>query len=747
MNRPSRYVVNTASCPEPSSLRALLEDAPTNLDLESLTQHVGGCPFCQQALERLAAGDLPVEHFVSASVREQPSANSAYWQALRHLEQLGSRMTPAPTQTPTPEVDVRATTFLEPPLQPGHIGRLGHFEILRVIGQGGMGVVLQAFDSHLQREVAIKVLDPRLASDENARMRFCRESCAAAAVSDDHIVAVYQVAHEEDRDLPYLVMQFVDGESLEQRLEKQHRLPLNEIIRISMQIAYGLAAAHERGLIHRDVKPGNILLEKGTDRVKLTDFGLARAAEDLRLTSSGMVAGTPLYMAPEQARGEDTDQRADLFSLGIVMYEMATGQPPFIGNTALVVLRRLSDDPHQPLSELDPTLPDWFIDIVDKLLAKRPADRFQTAREVAQLLEEHWMLIRTSSVEHRACPRGKARRRMLQLAGIGVAVGVLLTLGALAIWRFVQPALPDSILPGPIKPWATLDGNKGPIWSVTASPDDNVIAVGTHSEGVKFWNPWDDRLEATFPETRSIMAVAYSADGNRLAVGSEDGHLRIYDVPSQQLLHALEHRSSVRAVAFSRDGTRVVTGTRSGMISLWDVEKGQRIGEPAAAHGSVASVAFSPDGKDFASSGEDGKAIIWVAATLRPRFETPGQGGGLWSVRFTPDGKHLATGGWDGVVRLWDTGSGKLQNELKVTGPGRDIIAMSFCPSGRLLAIACADDSIRLWNVVAQEERAILHGHSSAVTSVVITRDGQNLASGARDGTVRMWKIPPCCHD
>ncbi len=248
-----------------------------------------------------------------------------------------------------------------------------------------MGVVLHAYDPCLQRDVAVKVIDPQLANNEVARQRFCREARAAAAVTHDNLVAVHQVDEDEDSGLPYLVMQLVIGESLEQRLKRVGKLGVHEVARIGMQAAAGLAAAHAGGLIHRDIKPGNILLEAPSDRVKLTDFGLARAAEDVKLTRTGFVAGSPLYMAPEQARGEEVDHRADLFSLGSVLYEATAGTPPFDGKTPLVVLRRVADETPTSLSAVNPDVPHWLSDIVDKLLAKNPTDRYQSAAEVAEV--------------------------------------------------------------------------------------------------------------------------------------------------------------------------------------------------------------------------------------------------------------------------------------------------------------------------------------------------------------------------
>jgi hypothetical protein len=245
--------------------------------------------------------------------------------------------------------------------------------------------VLRAFDPLLHRPVAIKVLAAELAANGSARKRFAREAQAAAAVSHDHVVPVHGV-HPEDNP-PYLVMAFIPGQSLQQRLDRSGPLELKEILRIGFQTAAGLAAAHAQGLVHRDIKPANIMLENGIERVRITDFGLARAVDDASVTQNGFVAGTPQYMAPEQARGEPVDQRADLFSLGSTLYAMATGRPPFRGNSTLAVIRQLCDEQPVPVRSLNADIPAWLEGIIGKLQAKDPAGRFQSAAEVAGLLE------------------------------------------------------------------------------------------------------------------------------------------------------------------------------------------------------------------------------------------------------------------------------------------------------------------------------------------------------------------------
>jgi serine/threonine protein kinase len=282
-------------------------------------------------------------------------------------------------------VDVAETLdFLDPCDKPDRLGLLAHYEISEILGRGGMGIVLRGLDVKLNRVVAIKVLAPHLAN-ATARRRFLREAQAAAAVSHDHVVAIHAV--DEFNGLPYLVMEYVSGSSLQQKIESDGALPVAQILRISMQIASGLAAAHAQGLVHRDIKPANILLENGVERVKITDFGLARSVDDVQITQAGAVYGTPQYMSPEQAQGERVDQRSDLFSLGSVMYATCTGRPPFRGETGLAVLKRVCDDTPRPTREVNLEIPETLVEIISKLLAKNPDARFQSAPVVADVLE------------------------------------------------------------------------------------------------------------------------------------------------------------------------------------------------------------------------------------------------------------------------------------------------------------------------------------------------------------------------
>jgi serine/threonine protein kinase/Leucine-rich repeat (LRR) protein len=281
--------------------------------------------------------------------------------------------------------DDESLEFLEAPGRPDSLGRIGHYEVLEILGRGGFGVVFRAFDAMLQRVVAVKVLSPQMAATSPARKRFLREARSSAKIRHENVVQVYAV---EEQPLPYLVMEFIPGETLQQRLDRTGPLDVKETVHVGLQIAEGLAAAHGMGLIHRDIKPANIIIETSIHpTAKITDFGLARAADDASLTQSGTVAGTPLYMAPEQARGENLDHRADLFSFASVLYTMCSGRPPFRAKGTLAVLKRVAEDTPRSIQEIVPEVPTWLSNIIAKLHAKDPDDRFVSAAEVVDLLK------------------------------------------------------------------------------------------------------------------------------------------------------------------------------------------------------------------------------------------------------------------------------------------------------------------------------------------------------------------------
>jgi serine/threonine-protein kinase len=350
--------------------------------------------------------------------------------------------------------------FLEPSDNPAMLGRLGSFEILETIGAGAFGVVLKGYDRELNRYVAVKVLAPHLAHNAAARKRFAREAQAAAAIVHPHVVPIHAV--DAAGKLPYLVMPFIAGESLQQRLDRVGPLSLRETLRIGTQAALGLAAAHAQGLVHRDIKPANILLEHGVDRVMLTDFGLARTMDDASLTRSTVIAGTPQYMAPEQARGDTVDHRADLFSLGSVLYAMCAGHPPFRAETMLGVLRRVCDEPPRGIREVNSDVPDWLAQIIDRLLEKNPERRYSSAVSVAELLERCLAHVQQPTVlplpAELIKPQGARARRQIAQWFTGIAAASLLVFAGyrMATWpgelpeRTTEPSDAQRVAAAPV---------------------------------------------------------------------------------------------------------------------------------------------------------------------------------------------------------------------------------------------------------------------------------------------------------
>jgi serine/threonine protein kinase/TolB-like protein len=394
-------------CPEPQRLLQFSLGLVSDSEAESLEEHLRDCPACVTKLQTASAQDTLIDAMRAQTlILEKPAVDGR----VQALMQQAKSLYPAPSAAAPVEEKL---AFLAAPLEQGDLGRLGHYRIRTVLGIGGMGIVFEAVDTKLQRPVALKVLRPHLAAFAGARERFLQEARAAAALNHENLVPIYEVG--EEADLPFFSMQLLHGESLETRRQRECRLPVADIIAIGRQIAAGLATAHARGLVHRDIKPANVWLEAGGQksevrsqrsedstrltsdlgplasdfRVKILDFGLARAvADEVRLTQPGTLLGTPMFMAPEQADGQAIDARADLFSLGSVLYALCTGTEAFEAATTMGVLRAVCDKEPRPIRELNPDVPEWLAEVIAKLHAKKPADRFASAAQFGEALQQ-----------------------------------------------------------------------------------------------------------------------------------------------------------------------------------------------------------------------------------------------------------------------------------------------------------------------------------------------------------------------
>lgn len=434
-------------------LRSLLCDDESSQELGPIAQHVETCERCQSRLGQLTGVGKWTTELVR-TLRDDETLRDGASHDDHHTQPMTVVLDQAADlEDSNIEFDPVPLDFLSAPSHPELLGRLGRYEIERVIGAGGMGLVLKGFDAELHRPVAIKVLAPHLAHSAAARKRFAREAQATAAVIHPHVIPIHNV--ESGDKLPYLVMSYINGSSLQWYVDTNGPLTVEETLRIAMQTAAGMRAAHEQGLIHRDVKPANILLEEGTLRVVLSDFGLARTMDDASLTRTGIVTGTPHYMSPEQAGGDAIDSRSDLFSLGCVLYFMLTGRPPFRAATAMGVLNRICHEAHRPVREVNAAVPMPLAKIIDRLLAKQAGDRYASAEELEHALGDILRAMKEgrlkvaghvspSRVFNRAYALAKKWR--LELAAFALVVCVL---APIYLWKPFARTFGPGGMPGP----------------------------------------------------------------------------------------------------------------------------------------------------------------------------------------------------------------------------------------------------------------------------------------------------------
>jgi WD40 repeat protein/tRNA A-37 threonylcarbamoyl transferase component Bud32 len=621
---------------------------------------------------------------------------------------------------------------------------LDHYEVLEVVGRGGMGVVLKARDTKLQRVVAIKVLALRLAGDAAARQQFVREAQAAAAVRDDHVIDIHAVS--DDGPVPYLVMEYIAGLTLEQQVKQHGALELKQVLRIGMQMARGLAAAHAQGLVHRDIKPGNVLLENGVQRVKITDFGLA-CADDLG--RPGVLAGTPLFMSPEQARGEPIDHRTDLFSLGSVLYTLCTGRPPFRADRTLDVLKRVCEDNPRPIRESNPDVPLWLCDVIGKLHAKKARDRFTSAQEVADVLGRQLARLQeplrtpppvpaapVQSVPAKGGARSSRRRRLV----LGVCLVGLIAVGALVVYLKQKPLettgpaapvelrredIPASLLAlagggdpeqAPSELAAVLGDGRfllprvGQTAWMDQSPDGMVLAVPLDEDVLLFAAPTGTYLRRLKGPGGRVFAVTFSRDNQLLAASTRyeeaGGSVRVWDLSADRVLFTNPQPGPTIscAVAFSADGERLFT-EGDGRIHVWDTRFGRHVQQVELNSKGIAALSVSPDGRRLAVAtwlGNQVKIYTWAGDQLA-ETHTLGHPSPVTSAAFSPDGKFLASGDTTGF-KLWDA---ETFQEIRTVPAEAE--QLTFAPDRRTLLAATTTGNAKAaytftrWDVVTRK--------------------------------------------
>ncbi len=468
---PNRHIQRDLLC-------ELLDDELNPQQTDQIEAHLSGCETCRDTLQSIAgekqwwdetAGVLSKSTLTfsqSAAKQEPPHDSDLTWPLDASLEWI------RPLLDESPE---------------SKWGRIDHYPIQGLIGQGGMGVVLRGTDPELGRPIAIKILSPHLAGVGAARARFMREARAAAAIVHPSVVPIYSIATAAR--LPYIVMPCINGGNLQERIDREGPLELAEVLRIGLQIAEGLDAAHRQGVIHRDIKPANILVEEGNGRVLISDFGLARALDDATLTMSGMIAGTPQYMSPEQARGDTLDERSDLFSLGSLLYALSIGRPPFRADSPLAVLRKISESRPRPIQQINEQMPAWFDRIISRLMSRELSGRVATAAEAAKLLSDALAHVRNPSTQ----PLPTSLESHRRITGMVIAGSLL---SAFVGWGIYSAAPPELFSPT-TEPSATAPAAN--------SPSAGLHSVGPSSVGspIAATHLPLSEMSATDPESRA----------------------------------------------------------------------------------------------------------------------------------------------------------------------------------------------------------------------------------------------------
>jgi len=773
---PRTLVQPGSDCPTDEQLGQLVDETISCEAQAALVGHLDRCRGCRRRLEN-AAGSTKLWTAVTRSLRQPLPASSPELQRVT-ATMLSSQCDTITERRPAGRLETEdgtpAFNFLTPCDNPDRLGRLGRYEVIELLGQGGMGFVFKADDSSLSRLVALKVLLTPLVQDEKARERLRREARAAASVHSEHVVAIHVV--EDTAPMPYLVMELVEGTSLHDLLRQAARPSWEEIARIGAEIADGLEAAHATGLVHRDVKPSNILLERGSGRVKITDFGLARTINDAGLTQTGCIVGTPEFMAPEQAEGTSCDHRADLFSLGSVLYEMCTGNPPFCAETTLAVLRRTKEDAPTPINRTRPDVPAGLLPVIERLLEKDPANRFGSAAEVAEALRA--INLSTAAGPEQRGGRVEARQRSskrIRVGWVAVAASLLLavTFAASELCGFSNVVAMAAAALGEAAP-EDESPDKDAAAAAAAPAEDTAPAVqqptrmqivtpdGLMRESIRLEK--DQVPEAISPHlvrkfeghTGPVADLAFSPDGKLALSGGGwpqgDRTLRLWEVASGKEIRQFdmtgiplnpdqsggrEAPGEVYCLEFMPDGKQAVAGISGGAVGLWDVSTGKLIRHFEGHTGTVYGLSVSKEGDRILTGGRDSTARLWNFTSGEELLRIESSAAHVRSVAFSPDGKRALLGGWDHKMRLWDLDAAQQLAETKLADCGRSV---AFSPDGGR-AVSTAGDSVCVWDVDESDAfRQLLElKHPGGATCVAFSPDGMRLLTGGYDMTVRLW--------
>jgi len=677
----------------------------------------------------------------------------------------------------------------------------GRYQIEILLGQGGMSAVYRAFDPNLRRVVAIKLIHAHLSTDPNFVGRFKEEATAVARLRHPNIVQVHDF--DIDGETYYMVMEYLIGETLQARLKRLNStgryMSLPEAVRISTQMCDAAGYAHNHELVHRDIKPANIMLDVNRQAI-LMDFGIVKIVGGEYHTATGATIGTAMYMSPEQIRSERIDDRSDIYSLGVTLYEMISGRPPYQADSALTLMMMVLNDPLPDLREIREGVPDELLAVVYKALAKERMERFQSMAEMsAALLQVQGKIVSTPSVltvvddrqAEQAQPTGpppqgtSTAKDMMPHSIKGETPPAIesevisasqnlecqeATISSIPLEQDVpvEPASTPIRLSKPKAKNAVRLGSRRILKTAIAIlfllalifasflylsskwPPNLQLAPITNSQfplnaqtaqGIVSLGMWDTDsivVDLAFSPDGALLGTANSREWVRLSQYRFYGSLWQVETGSLQR-YLLRHTQPVTGVAFSPDGQYIATASDDASLILWQVQEGSLVRTIEASMGGITSVDFSPNNMLLAAGSWDGIVGLWQVNNGNLLRTLREQEYGIKDVEFSPDGSMLAAASYNNTILIWRVSDGSLVQILR--GHTAAVDRVAFSPDGTLLASASEDHTIGLWQVSDGNLMRSLQGHSETVKDVAFSPDGSLLASGSEDGTLRLWQV------
>ena len=677
----------------------------------------------------------------------------------------------------------------------------GRYQIEALLGQGGMSAVYRAIDPNLRRTVAIKLIHPHLSTDPNFIGRFKEEAAAVARLRHPNIVQVHDF--NNDSETYFMVMEYLIGETLQARLKRLNstgrNMPFSEAVSICTQICDAAGYAHNHELIHRDIKPANVMLDVNGQAI-LMDFGIVKIIGGEYHTATGATLGTAMYMSPEQIRTERSDDRSDIYSLGVTLYEMISGRPPYQADSALTLMMMVLNDPLPDLREIRAGVPEELLAVVYQALAKERSERFQSMAEMVTALRQIQEKVVSapppstvvddskaepatptgppppviSTVKNRLSepvkgetPPGERSEVIPAEKDVPRQTGMVSTVHmeqaipvepASALFRETKPKAKKTVKMGYLYYFIAVTGIlvllavivagflyiksiQPPILQLApiAYPPLPVSAQTAQSVvSLGMWETGSDVDDLAFSPDGTLLATANNRDWVPSSRFRFYGGLWQVQAGSLQR-YLLGHNQYVTGVAFSPDGKYIATGSDDASLILWQVQGGSLERKIEASIGGITSVDFSSTNLLLAASSGDGIVGLWQVSNGNLLRTMPGQEYSLNDVVFSPDGSLLAAASDDGSISIWRVSDGSLVQTLR--GHTDAVVRVAFSPDGTLLASASKDHNIGIWRVSDGSLSRSLQGHSETVKDVAFSPDGSLLASGSEDGTLRLWQV------